>query len=182
MTRVHLGTRRLAEGAMGVVFERRLAAPCGKSPAIAIRRRCCGGARGRDRTLRLPAIRLRPRTFLLPSHRLRQGYAASGGSSSASMMSASAGVVLFVPNTKPPKALANLAASPKVIKSMRNCTCPAVMRYWKAPGSMSRFFNHSRTSEILTVRLSSSRTTRTGYVTGLFAPKLRASKKVNGLR
>src|ERR1051326_7352114 len=33
------------------------------SPAIVIRGGCCGGARGRDRTLRLPVIRLRPRTF-----------------------------------------------------------------------------------------------------------------------
>jgi hypothetical protein len=41
-----------------------LAAPFGKSPAIAILRRRCGGARGRDRTLWLPVIRLRPRTFL----------------------------------------------------------------------------------------------------------------------
>jgi hypothetical protein len=37
--------------------------PGGLSPAIAIRGWCCGGARGRDRTLRLPVIRLRPRAF-----------------------------------------------------------------------------------------------------------------------
>jgi hypothetical protein len=39
------------------------AAPRGTSPAIAIRGGRCGGARGRDRTLRLPVTRLRPRTF-----------------------------------------------------------------------------------------------------------------------
>jgi hypothetical protein len=37
--------------------------PRGKSPAIAIRGRCCGGARGRDRALRLPVTRLHPRAF-----------------------------------------------------------------------------------------------------------------------
>src|SRR5205823_9512938 len=35
----------------------------GTSLAIAIRGGGCEGARGRDRTLRLPVIRLRPRTF-----------------------------------------------------------------------------------------------------------------------
>ena len=37
------------------------------SPAIAIRGWCCGGARGRDRALRLPVIRLRPRAFCASS-------------------------------------------------------------------------------------------------------------------
>ena len=41
----------------------RLAAPRGTSPAIAIRGGGCEGARGRDRALRLPVTRLRPRTF-----------------------------------------------------------------------------------------------------------------------
>src|SRR3954452_5414389 len=49
--------------AVTVYCRHRLAAPCGKSPANAIRGWCCGGARGRDRTLRLSVIRLRPRTF-----------------------------------------------------------------------------------------------------------------------
>ena len=43
-----------------------LAAPRGKSSAIAIRGGTAGGARGSDRALRLPVTRLRPRTFCAP--------------------------------------------------------------------------------------------------------------------
>src|SRR3954447_1377735 len=50
--------------AVTVYCRHRLAAPCGKSLANAIRGWCCGGARGRDRTLRLSVIRLRPRALM----------------------------------------------------------------------------------------------------------------------
>jgi len=51
-----------------------LAALGGTSLAIAIRGGGCEGARGRDRALRLPVIRLRPRTFVrgLAVQRLRR--------------------------------------------------------------------------------------------------------------
>ncbi len=83
----------------------------------------------------------------------------------------------LTPSIQPPKASANVEASLKVIKSIRNSTCPALIRYWKTPVSISCSFNHSRTSEMLTTRLPSSRTTRTGYVTSLSPPKVEDQRK-----
>jgi hypothetical protein len=54
----------------------RLAAPLGASLAIAIRRENRRGARGRDRTLGLPVIRLRPRTLTV----VDRGYGKRGAS------------------------------------------------------------------------------------------------------